>query len=125
VIRDSEAEWVASANNFWSNIGSSTVNFVNARYYWACPYLFTINKERFVNSVNITLTEVHGNWYCFGTSLGGDRVCINDNPALDIPPTGYGRDAGGNLAYWDIHAFEVIPSETNYPTQKSKSYDYW
>lgn len=125
VIRDSEAEWVTSANNFWSNLGSSTVNFINSQYYWAYPWLYTTNKEQFVNSVNIALTEAHGNWHRFRTSPTGDRVYINDNPTLDIPATGFGPGAGGQLAYWVIHACEVIPSETDYPTQKYHSFDYW
>jgi hypothetical protein len=125
VIRDSEAEWVTSANNFWSNLGSSTVNFINAQYYWAYPWLYTTYKEQFVDSVNVALTEAHGNWHRFRTSPTGDRVYINDDPALDIPATGYGPGAGGHLAYWVIHSCEVIPSETDYPGQPYRSFDYW
>jgi hypothetical protein len=99
VIRDSEAEWVTSANNFWSNLDSSTVNFVNSQYYWAYPWLFATKKEQFVNSVNIALTEAHGNWHRFRTSPTGDRVYIHDDPTLDIPGTSFGPGAGGHLAY--------------------------
>jgi len=125
VIRDSQKEWVTSAHNFWSNLGSSTVNFVNAQYYWAYSWLYTTNKEQFVNSVNIALTEAHGNWHLFETSGSGDFVTINDIPSLDIPATGFGPGAGGHLAYWVIHSCEVIPSETDYPGQPYHSFDYW
>ncbi len=61
-------------------------NFVNAQYYWAYVYEFISSKDYYVNSVNLALTEVHGNWDLFTTYQNwGEVVYLNQ-----IPSTGYG-----------------------------------
>lgn len=119
VVREDNAGWVASANAFWDslNFPFSSTRFQNAQYYWAEPRLFLDDKDSFVNAVHLALTEVHGNWGLFSTYKNyGDLVHL-----ADIPSSGYGGDAAGQLAYWILHSCEVIPTSTDEKT----SYDVW
>jgi len=128
VIRQSEDGFLTNAQQFGDTLAKYNgkyANFLFTQYYWAYNWLYTTYRSQFANAVNILLTEAHGNWHRFRTSPGNDRVYINNNPALDIPSDGYGGGAGGTLAYWIIHACEVIPSETDYPGQPFHSFDYW
>jgi hypothetical protein len=122
VVRDDSQGWVDSANGFWANLSlagalGSTIPFTNSQYYWAEPFEFVSNKNDFVNSVNIALTEVHGNWDLFSTRDNhDDLVSLND-----IPSDGYGAGGGGSLAFWILHSCEVIPTQTD----ESTSFDIW
>jgi hypothetical protein len=122
VVRNDDSGWVTSANEFFSGlqIASSLfgagIPFTNSQYYWAEPRLFTTEKDSFVNSVQVALTEVHGNWWLFSTR-GNNQELV----ALgDIPSTGYGA-GGGRLKYWILHSCEVIPTQTDEAT----SFDVW
>jgi uncharacterized protein DUF6345 len=122
VVRNDSDEWVTSANEFWDNLNfaqalGGPIPFSDSQYFWAEPFEFIANKDDFVNSVNIALTEVHGNWGLFSTRDNqDDLVSLNA-----IPTTGYGGGSGGSLAYWIIHSCEVIPTQTDEPT----SFDVW
>lgn len=109
VDRNDDAGWVNDANAFWNSLSSSITKnlFTNSQYYWAEPRLFTNQKNSFVNSVNIGLNEVHGNWWIFWTyQNNADTVNING----DIPNPGYGPSANGVLATWILHSCEVVPA---------------
>lgn len=123
VVREDNSGWVASANSFWDSVtaGAALVpggpTFKNSQYYWAEPRLFLDEKDYFVNSVNMALTEVHGNWGLFTTYKNyGDKVELGN-----IPDTGYGGAAQGALAYWILHSCEVIPTQTD----ENTSFDVW
>jgi len=82
------------------------------QYFWAYPYEFTTNELSYVNSVNVALTEVHGDWWLFTTYQNwGDIVRINDITASN----GYGPAAGGQLRYWILHSCEVVPAPIDAP----------
>jgi Family of unknown function (DUF6345) len=118
VVRNDDQGWVNSANGFFSslmlaNFLGSPIPFTNAQYYWAEPFEFLSDKESFVDSVNIALTEVHGNWGLFSTRDNQDDLVF----LRDIPAGGYGRA----LAFWILHSCEVIPTATDETT----SFDVW
>jgi hypothetical protein len=121
VVRNDSADWVNSANSFLSglqtaNFFGSPIPFTNSQYYWAMPFEYVSNKDSFINSVNIALTESHGNWGVFSTRDNHD-----DNVYLsDVPSSGYGGD-GNSLGYWIIHSCEVLPTQTD----ESTSFDVW
>jgi len=80
--------------------------------------MFISQKNSFINSVQIALNEVHGNWGEFSTYKSyGDIVTLAEIGAAG----GLGADAGGCLAYWILHSCEVIPTQTDEPT----SFDVW
>lgn len=125
VIQQDDPGWLTSATNFWPALykyTSGKVNFVSQGFYWAFPWLYTTNAAQFANSVNLLLTEGHGNWHEFSTyqKEGSSVVHITD-----IPSTGYGGGAGGSLCYWILHSCEVIPSNTDYPSDPYSSFDVW
>jgi len=114
VVRNDDPGWVASANGFWNNISSSPNGglFSNLQYFWAYPYDFTTSELSYVNSVNVALNEVHGDWWYFTTYQDwGDGVDLTAITASD----GYGPAAGGKLEYWILHSCEVIPSAIDAP----------
>jgi len=120
VVRDDSDEWVTSAVEFLEGLQSAqdnggTIPFTDSQYYWAYPWEFLALKNSYVNSVNIALNEVHGNWGWFSTRDNSDDVVKLNT--ID----GYGAGAGGSLAYWVIHSCEVIPTQTDEPT----SFDVW
>lgn len=123
VVRNDSDEWVTSANEFFDglqlaqNMFWAPFSFTDSQYYWAEPRLFTSEKDYFINSVQIALNEVHGNWWYFTTRDNSD-----DGVSLsDIPSPGYGGAGGGSLAYWIIHSCEVLPTQTD----ESISFDMW
>jgi hypothetical protein len=79
--------------------------------------LFLSEKDSFVNSVQIALTDVHGNWGLFSTRDNHDDLVFLSR----IPSSGYGGGGGGSLAYWILHSCEVIPTQTD----ESTSFDVW
>jgi hypothetical protein len=114
VVRNDDSNWVADANEFWSGLttffGSGL--FTNSQYYWAYPFEFDTSEAAFVNTVNVALTEVHGDWWYFTTYQNwGDGVDITAIPAS----RGYGAANGGQLDYWIIHSCEVVPSPADAP----------
>lgn len=113
VVRNDDPNWAANANDFWNgltSIPSLAPNFTNAQYYWAYPWEYTTSKNNFVNSVNVALSEDHGDWWLFTTlSNCCDVVDINTIPG------GYGASAGGNLRFWAIHSCEVVPAPEDTP----------
>ena len=109
VVRQDDSGWVNDANAFWNSLASAWSHslFTNAQYYWAEPRLFTTQKNSFINTVNLALIEVHGDWWLYSTLKNCcDLVNING----DIPSPGYGPSAGGRLADWVIHSCEVVPA---------------
>lgn len=119
VVREDHPGWVDNANKFWSSLSSSpnASSFANSQYYWAEPRLFLNESKSFVDSVDIALTEVHGDWWLFSTYKNyGDLVDVTK-----IPYPGYGQAAGGRLSYWVIHSCEVVPT----PDDTSKWADPW
>ncbi len=122
VVRNDNAGWVTSANSFLSGLRNAApfngFSPIDRQYYWAEPRLFTDDNHSFVDSVQVALTEVHGNWNLFTTlQNNADFVRLGD-----IPTDGYGGAAGaGSLAYWILHSCEVIPTSTD----SADSYDVW
>jgi hypothetical protein len=108
VVRNDDANWVANANDFWNGLNWFWLlpgNFTNTQYYWAYPWEYTTSRNSFVNSVNLALTEGHGDWWLFSTlSNCCDLVDINTIPG------GYGSSASGQLRFWAIHSCEVVPA---------------
>jgi Family of unknown function (DUF6345) len=123
VVRNDNAGWVASANSFMSGLRVANsffgagLTFTDAQYYWAEPRLFLNEKDSFINSVQIGLVEVHGNWGIFSTRDNHDDIVTLSS----IPSGGYGTRDGNALAYWVIHSCEVIPTQTD----ESSSFDVW
>lgn len=127
VVRNDSQGWVDSANGFFANLeaagaiaglfGRSPIPFSSSQYFWAEPRLFLSEKDAFVNSVQIALTEVHGNWGLFSTRDNHDDLVH----LKDIPASGYGGGGGGALAFWILHSCEVIPTQTD----ESTSFDVW
>lgn len=114
VVRNDDAGWVGSANGFWSNITASPNGhlFSNLQYFWAYPYEFNTSELSYVNSVNVALNEVHGDWWYFTTYQDwGDGVDLTAIPASE----GFGPAAGGQLNYWILHSCEVVPSSIDAP----------
>jgi hypothetical protein len=107
VVRHDDPGWVQDANDFWNSLTSWMPSlFSNSQYFWASPNEFTTQKDLFVNSVNLALNEVHGDWWSFSTDgTGGEPVSL-----WDIPYPGYGPSANGRLADWVLHSCEVVPS---------------
>src|SRR5262249_4446515 len=120
IVRNDSDEWVTSANEFLDGLESAqddggAIPFSDSQYYWAYPVEFLASKNSYVNSVNIALNEVHGNWGWFSTRDNKD-----DGVQLQTID-GYGGHAGGSLAFWIIHSCEVIPTATDEPT----SFNVW
>jgi Family of unknown function (DUF6345) len=107
VVRNDDAGWVNDANAFWNALSSTQPGlFSLSQYYWAYPFEFTTQKDAYVNSVNLALTEVHGDWWYFTTYQNwGEGVSL-----WDIPYPGYGPSANGYLANWVLHSCEVVPT---------------
>jgi Family of unknown function (DUF6345) len=114
VVRNDDSNWVANANEFWGGLTafSGGAFFTDSQYYWAHPFEFNTNEASFVNSVNIALNEVHGNWWWFSTlSNCCDFVDITAIPRSE----GYGTANGGHLDFWVLHSCEVVPSAADAP----------
>jgi hypothetical protein len=123
VVRNDNANWVANANEFWGGLTTffGGAFFTNSQYYWAYPFEFSSNGASFVNSVNIALNEVHGDWWLFSTlSNCCDLVDITAIPASE----GYGAARGGKLDFWVLHSCEVVPSAMDAPCP-SDSRPWW
>jgi hypothetical protein len=114
VVRNDNSNWVANANEFWGGLTTffGGAFFTNSQYYWAHPFEFNTNELAFVNSVNIALNEVHGDWWLFSTlSNCCDLVDITAIPASQ----GFGAAKGGKLDFWVLHSCEVVPSAIDAP----------
>jgi len=109
VVREAEGGFVDEANDFWNSLSGAWAGslFSNSQYYWAEQRLYTNEKDSFVNSMNIALTEAHGDWWLF-SALKNCCELVNING--DIPSPGYGPTANGQLALWVIRGCEVVPS---------------
>lgn len=108
VVRNDNPNWVANANEFWGGLtffAPLAANFTNSQYYWAYPWEYTSSRNSFVNSVNVALTEGHGDWWLFSTL----RNCC-DLVDINTIPGGYGSVVGGKLRFWAIHSCEVVPA---------------
>ncbi len=108
VVRNDNAGWVNSANGFWNGLMSSGYGgyFTNSQYFWAYPFEFYGSKNSYTNAVNVSLVEVHGDWYLWTTYQNwGDLVYLDS-----IPAPGYGMGTGGKCNYLIIHSCEVVPS---------------
>ena len=123
VVRADSPDWLNSATAFIESLESAsslggTLSFTDDQYLAAVPDMFISQKNSFINSVQIALNEVHGNWGEFSTyKSNGDIVTLAEIGAAG----GLGADAGGCLAYWILHSCEVIPTQTDEPT----SFDVW
>jgi hypothetical protein len=122
VVRNDNAGWVESANSFLSGLRASAilggVSPIDRQYYWAYPRLYENENRSFVDSVHVTLTEGHGNWWLF-TTEGDDTDVVR---LADIPADGYGGAFDlGTLAHWVIHSCSVIPAPIDTPA----SFDVW
>jgi Family of unknown function (DUF6345) len=112
VVRNDDPDWTNSANAFWENLNQggavSGLSFNNSEYAFAYPLEFVSDQNAYIDSVQIALTEAHGNWGYFTTyQTDADYVFLTDIAANG----GYGSNANGTLAYWIIHSCEVIPGQ--------------
>ncbi len=114
VVRNDNAGWVNNANGFWTGLTFPFGNaaFTNSQYFWAYPWEFTTNQASYINSVQVGLTEAHGDWWFFTTYQNwGDGVNIDTIPASG----GYGSANHGHLNYWILHSCEVVASAADAP----------
>ncbi len=121
VVRNDTDEWYISADEFMDSLKLAQafggIPFTDSQYFWAEPRLFTTEKDSFINSVQIALNEVHGNWWYFTTRDNAD-----DGVSLtSIPASGYGGASNQALAYWILHSCEILPTQTD----ESASFDVW
>jgi hypothetical protein len=108
VVREDNQGWVDNANKFWNSLSSSpnASSFGNSQYYWAEPRTYYGESKSYIDSVDIALTEAHGDWWLFTNYKNyGDVVEVGK-----IAYPGYGKAAGGRLSYWVIHSCEVVPT---------------
>lgn len=123
IVRADSLEWIDSATAFYSNLQlatsfGSSLTFTDSQYLAADPTMFVSQKNSFINTVQIALNEVHGDWGEFTTYRNyGDIVTLAEIAAAG----GLGSNAGGCLAYWILHSCEVIPTQTDETT----SFDVW
>jgi Family of unknown function (DUF6345) len=123
VVRADSFEWLDSATAFFINLQlastfGGSLSFADQQYLAAVPDMFISEKNDFINSVQIALNEVHGDWGEFSTYKNyGDIVTLAEIAAAG----GLGANAGGTLAYWILHSCEVIPTQTD----ESTSFDVW
>ncbi|KAH6910220.1 hypothetical protein BKA70DRAFT_118756 [Coprinopsis sp. MPI-PUGE-AT-0042] len=128
VVRNDDPDWVKSANNFWNNLSNRIADFANDQYYWAYPFLYTTNKDQFINEAHIALTESHGSYHLFTTLRDCCDIVNIDTDFPNTPTSGYGGGAAksGDLAYWVIHSCEVLPTPADYPpADRLKAYAPW
>jgi hypothetical protein len=120
VIQNAEGGWLSNAQGFWSglNFAGGGSLFTNSQYYWAIPAQYTSNANNRVNSVQVALTEGHGNWWIFATNDHTDAVDIDSIPASG----GYGSANHGHLNYWILHGCEIVPSAADAPCPPGSLY---
>jgi hypothetical protein len=131
VVREDAWEFVTNAINFlkglqyplfFSFLSSPFAKFIDSQYYWAQPFMFTTEKNNYINSVHLAQIEAHGNWHGFSTLHRDDNWVY----LSAIPEDGYGGGAGGCLAYWLIRSCSVIPSPDDYaPGDWRMAFDPW
>jgi len=115
--------WLESATAFFDNLRLATsfgskLSFIDQQYLEANSSMFVSDRNQFVNSVQIALNEVHGDWDRFSTyKTDGDIVSLSQIAAAG----GLGCGADGRLAYWILHSCEVVPMQTDFLT----SFDVW
>ena len=123
VPRNDSILWLESATAFFNNLQLATsfgsdLSFINEQYLEANSSMFVSDRNQFVNSVQIALNELHGDWDTFSTyKTDGDLVTLSEIAAAG----GLGCGADGHLAYWILHSCEVIPTQTDLPN----SFDVW
>ncbi len=126
VVKDSSWGFVDEANGFWNGLSFpffwlGNPPFTDSQYYWADDWMYTSDEADFVNSVNVALTEAHGDWWSFTT----ESNCCEAVDLTTLPASqGYGAANHGNLAYWFIHSCEVVPSAADAPCA-SDSRPWW
>jgi hypothetical protein len=132
VVRQDSDDWWDSGVSFKQSLSLggafSSTPFTEKQFKWAKQAYYESLANSYVNSVQIALTEAHGNWHTFSTykHLSGK---IQSNPTAwatavplsDIPQTGYGPGSGGHLSYWILHSCAVIPTEID----MVNSFDDW
>jgi hypothetical protein len=119
VVSADSLEWLQSATAFINSLKLATslggLSFVDKQYLATNVSMFTTAKNAFINSVQIALNEVHGDYWEFTTYQ-------NDAGIVTLSEIGgLGGNANGSLAYWILHSCEVIPSQTDEPN----SFDVW
>ena len=130
VVRDDSGGFVQNARDFWGGLGgpgglwflSPVATFVDKQFYWSKPFLFTSDKDSFINQVHVAHVEAHGAVHLFTT----EKSCCDTVSLADIPSTGYGGGAGGILAYWTIHTCSFIPTTDDFSAADSNlAWDPW
>lgn len=130
VDRNSDAGWLDSAILFWTYLNfpvlvfpffATGLTFVDSQFLPANQPQYVSERNSYVNTVQIALTEGHGNWGRF-TTYDTDPNPPNVVYLSDVGAAGgYGTNAGGSLVYWILHGCEIIPTQTDEPT----SFDVW
>jgi hypothetical protein len=108
IVRNDDPNWVNDANGFASALAGTGLS--RTQYFWAEPYEYLGSANAYINSVNVGVTESHGDWWLFTTYENyGDLVYLNQIGSSGNP--GYGGYGNSNkLTHWFIHSCEVIPS---------------
>jgi hypothetical protein len=128
VIQHDWDAWTNRAAAFQKGLATGTA-LTNPQYYWAEPRMYTSDKDKFANSVNIVLTEGHGYDGGFVTKynqlpypLDANSDDREDVRMTDVPSPGYGGGANGVLAFWIIDSCNTVATEVEDP---GKSFDRW
>jgi hypothetical protein len=93
---------------------SAPGRFVDSQYYWDSPYTYRAPEaSHYIDAVNVAFSDGHANVHRLATddkAPDRGRVYIPSS----LPPNGYGRGGGGQLAYWLIGGCLVVSTPPNY-----------
>jgi hypothetical protein len=121
--------FLPDAVNFLKSLQANAANgpkrglvpFVDLRYFWDAPQIYTSDKEVYINAVELAFSVGYGD----ALTLFMDGKTWKPVRISDIPPSGYGNGAG-YLAQWIVHAGAFLPSGSEYaPADVHKVFDPW
>jgi Family of unknown function (DUF6345) len=75
------SDWEEDAQGFISQLSPPPKSrFKDSQYYWAEPQLFTEDKEKFINAMDVALVEGDGDWWMFGTTTTDCNTVYGSSP---------------------------------------------
>lgn len=110
VVREDRTGWHTDAEQFWDEASRSggAYQFIDKQYFFAGPWQFETEKDRYVNSVDIALVEAHG--FPWGFTTRGDRGDLVDFRKKEIAGNGYGARGDGKLKHLILHSCDAVPA---------------